>query len=263
MLERERRATITRLLESKRFLSVHDVVRSTGASQSTVRRDFADLESAGVAIRVRGGVEAVHASGTSTSPPLGRDVGGLGSFQRRSAVRLAEKRRIAERAAELLRSGDTIFVDGGTTTFQLAGHLSLMSLNVVTNSLALAHHLATQSQCTVTIPEGRVDTESLLILNTLTEDPFSNYSAARAFMGVEGITERGLTNNDPVLIQAERAMIRHAEELIVLADETKFGAIGTLSLAPIEQVTTIVTTRNAPEDIIDAVRARGVRVILA
>ncbi len=262
MLERERRATIARLLESKRFVSVHDVVRSTGASQSTVRRDFADLESAGIAARVRGGIESVRGSDASSPLPLGPD-GGLGSFGRRSAVRLAQKRRIADRAAEFLRPNDTIFVDGGTTTFQLSDHLSLVPLNVVTNSLALAHHLATQSQCTVTIPEGRVDSESLLILNTLAEDPFSNYSAARAFMGVEGITERGLTNNNPVLIQAERAMIRHAEELIVLADETKFGTIGTLSLAPIEQVTTVVTTTDAPPEVVDAIREQGVRVILA
>jgi len=136
-----------------------------------------------------------------------------------------------------------------------------MALNVVTNSLALAHHLVTQSRCTVTIPEGRVDPDSLLILNTLSEDPFANYTAARAFVGVEGITERSLTNNDPVLIQAERAMIRHAEELIVLADETKFGAIGTFLLAPIEQATTVITTKDAPPSIVDAIREKGVKVV--
>lgn len=260
MLERERLATITQLLESKRFVSVHDVVRSTGASESTVRRDFVDLESSGLARRVRGGLESVAAS--ETPAPAGAAIGILGSFQQRSAMHLAQKRKIAERAAGLLRPGDTIFVDGGTTTFQLAHHLTSLALNVVTNSLALAYHLATQSHCTVTIPEGRIDSESLLILNTFSEDPFANYSAARAFVGVEGITERGLTNNDPVLIQAERAMIHHAEELIVLADETKFGMIGTLSLAPIEQVTTLITTRKAPEAIVDAIRAKGVEVML-
>jgi DeoR/GlpR family transcriptional regulator of sugar metabolism len=64
-----------------------------------------------------------------------------------------------------------------------------------------------------------------------------------------------------VLIQAERAMIRHAEELIVLADETKFGAIGTLLLAPIEQATTVITTKEAPPSIVDAIREKGVKVV--
>jgi len=123
-------------------------------------------------------------------------------------------------------------IDGGSTTFHMAEYLATLDVNVVTNSYAIADHLQRHSPCTVIMPEGTVNHGSQLILNTISPDPLANYNVRRAFIGVEGITETALTNSDPLLIQMERAMIAHAAELIILADETKFGEIGPSSSVP-------------------------------
>jgi DeoR family ulaG and ulaABCDEF operon transcriptional repressor len=83
----------------------------------------------------------------------------------------------------------------------------------------------------------------------------------KAFMGIEGITETALTNSEPLLIQMERAMIAHARELIILADDTKFGKIGHLILCPIEKATRIITSHQADPSIVEALRKKGIDVI--
>jgi len=111
------------------------------------------------------------------------------------------------------------------------------------------------SKCTVILPEGTVNANSLLILNNLTPDPFANYQAAKAFMGIEGISGEALTNSEPLLIQVERAMIAHARELVILADGSKFGKIGTLTLCPVERATKVITTQDADATVVERCRS--------
>ena len=134
-------------------------------------------------------------------------------------------------------------------------------VTVVTNSFAIAEHLVRHSRCTVIMPEGTVDPGSQLILNTMSPDPFANYKVKKAFMGIEGITETALTNSDPLLIQMERAMIAHAQELIILADETKFGKMGHLILCPIEKAAQIITSLQADASLVRTLRDRGIEVV--
>jgi DeoR family ulaG and ulaABCDEF operon transcriptional repressor len=255
MLERERKDTIFRLLDLHGWASIHDVVEASGASEATIRRDFIDLEEAGRLRRVRGGVELVRekTSGSSrVEPPL----------DHRVSVNSEKKRRIARQACSYVAAGETIIIDGGSTTFHMVEYLSSLSITVVTNSFAIASYLVKHSNCTVILPEGTVNPSSQLILSTLSADPFANYHAAIAFMGIEGITESTLTNSEPLLIQAERAMINHARELVILADETKFGAIGNLALCPVEKASRIVTTKEAEGPIVAALREKRVEIVL-
>ncbi len=172
MLERQRKETILRLVDLHRFTSVHEVVEATGASESTIRRDFIDLEVEKKLQRVRGGVQRQDDSSseeTSSNQP---------SFDLRTTINQEKKRRIAKEAVSLLKDGETIFIDGGSTTFQMVEFLSSFSLTVVTNSFAVANHLIRHTGCTVILPEGIVDPESQLIMSNLTPDPFQDYAAA-------------------------------------------------------------------------------------
>lgn len=254
MLERGRRDTIFRLLDLHGWASIHDVVEASGASEATIRRDFIEMEEAGLLHRVRGGVELIRdQSGASRpEPPL----------DRRVSVNKEKKRRIARQACSYIRDGDTIIIDGGSTTFHMVEYLSSLAITVVTNSFAIASHLVNHSTCSVILPEGTVHPSSQLILNNLSADPFANYHASIAFMGIEGITESALTNSEPLLIQSERAMILHARELVILADETKFGKAGNLALCPVEKAARIISTREAEGPVVAALRERGVEIVL-
>ncbi len=244
---------ILRLLELHRFTSIHEVVEATGASESTIRRDFVELEQEQKLVRVRGGVQLVHEPVSVV--PFDN------SFDRRTSINLEKKRRIAARACSYIQNGETVFIDGGTTTFQMVEYLANFSIQVVTNSFAIARHLISHSQCTVILPEGHIHPDSQLILSHVSDDPFANYSASKAFMGIEGITEKALTNNETLVIQAERAMIRHTHELIVLADESKFGKVGSLTLGPVERASKIITTRDADAGIVAKLEAKAIEVV--
>jgi len=254
MLVREREETILRLLDLHTFANIHDVVEATGASEATIRRVFIEMENEGLLRRVRGGVEQARARDNQPQKEA--------SLDSRVGVNRENKRRIAKKAASLVGSGETIFIDGGSTTFHLIEYISSLNLTVVTNSFAIAEHLVRHSKCTVILPEGTVNAHSLLILNNLSPDPFANYQAAKAFMGIEGITGDALTNSEPLLIQVERAMIAHAKELIILADGSKFGKIGTLTLCPVERVTKIITTQDANAAVVETLRQKGVEVLM-
>jgi DeoR family ulaG and ulaABCDEF operon transcriptional repressor len=141
-------------------------------------------------------------------------------------------------------------------------YLSSLSITVVTNSFAIAAHLVNHSNCTVILPEGTVHPSSQLILNNLSADPFANYHASIAFMGIEGISETSLTNSEPLLIQSERAMILHARELVILADETKFGKAGNLALCAVEKASRIVSTKEAEGPLVAALRKKNIEIVL-
>jgi DeoR family transcriptional regulator, ulaG and ulaABCDEF operon transcriptional repressor len=254
MLEKERKDTILRLLDLHTYANIHDVVEATGASEATIRRDFKEMEEERHLRRVRGGVELLHErTALLQAEP---------SLDRRVSVNREKKRRIARKACSYISAGDTIFIDGGSTSFHMIEYLSSLAITVVTNSFAIATHLVRHSSCTVILPEGTVNPSSQLILSTLSPDPFVNYHAATAFMGIGGITESVLTNSEPLLIQTERAMIAHARQLIILADETKFGRIGNLTLCPVEKACRIITTREADGPLVAALRRKQIDVVL-
>lgn len=253
MLERERHDTILRLLDLHTFITIHDVVETTGASEATIRRDFIGLEKQQLLQRVRGGVERID---TPNNSPMGEP-----PLNRRVSINREKKRRIAKQAASMISAGETIIIDGGSTTFHMAEFIAALAIKVVTNSFAIAEHLVKHSSCTVILPEGTVNPESQLILSNLSPDPFMNYHASKAFMGIEGITANALTNHDPLLIQSERAMIEHAQELIILADESKFGTIGSLTLCPVERAAKIITTGEANADLVGRLEEKGITII--
>ena len=244
-----------RLLSLHGVTSIHDVLEGTGASESTLRRDFIELERDGKLVRVRGGVQLPE----NTIAHLGQQA--ESSFDRRNAVNREKKRRIAQKACTFLRDGDTVLIDGGTTTSYMVEFLSAFSLKIVTNSFAIARHLVEHSNCTVILPEGTIDPDSQLVLNNLTADPYANYSAALAIMGTGGITATSLTNDEKLVIQAERAMIEHAREVIILADDSKFGKIGHLTLCPVERASKIITTRDADPELVRVLREKGIDVV--
>jgi DeoR family ulaG and ulaABCDEF operon transcriptional repressor len=252
MLAAERRAMILRLLRQDGIAPLADIRRLSGASEATVRRDLARLAAEGLTERVRGGAVAPASTRTAEVP-----------LEERAGIAAEHKRRIARRAAELCADGDTIMVDGGSTTLQLAPFLRGLRLRVITNSLALADELSRGSACTVILGGGVVQPESRLILDPFREDPFSDYSASAAFMGVFGIDESGATNTDELLIRAERAMIARARRLVVLADSRKFGMRGSLHLCGFDRISTVVTDAGITEPWRTLLAERGVELVIA
>lgn len=266
MLEREREETILRVLRTDRFGSVHDFVRLTNASEATIRRDLMRMEEKEQLRRVRGGAELPEGS----SP---RDLGGQpGSstptthaqpFNARVGIQSEQKRQIARAAGELCSPGETVLIDGGTTTFFMANYLRERRITVVTNSFAIGEEMRTCPTCRLVLAGGALDPLSLLIQDPTGRDFYADYSADWLFMSVDGITEYGLTNSHMSVIQHERQMISHSRRVVVLADSSKFRPSGHMRLCGFDAIDTIVTDDFLGEEQRTMVREQGVELIIA
>jgi DeoR family ulaG and ulaABCDEF operon transcriptional repressor len=253
MHERERHRIILSAIQEKPVVTVQDIAELTEASEATIRRDIAALHIQGKLRRVRGGAEAVH-------PP---QLGNLAArpFKVSESVNIDRKRAIARHAVELCEEGDSIVINGGTTTFQMVHFMSARRLQVMTNSFAIAEHLVKHSKCTVSIPGGAIYRDQSLILSPFDNDAIRNFYARRMFIGAQGVHALGIMESDALVIQSEQKLMRQAEELIVMADSSKFERRSSLILCPLENVTTIITDDRISDEAAAMVANAGIRLI--
>ena len=259
MHERERWQVIKVMLRDSGLVRVADVCRATGASEATVRRDFAQLAGSGVATRVHGGLEAASAPnvGSSERPPLAAS-----SFDFSQGLNVAAKRAIAQAAVALCEDGEAIIINGGTTTFEMAGFLRERRLKVLTNSYPLAETLIRDSKCRVALPGGEVYREQRLIVSPFEEDAIQHYSASRMFMSAVAIGPLGVIEGDPLIARAEAKLLKRADKLIVLADSSKFASRGSLVVCPLSRIAILITDRAAPAAALEMLRESGVQTVL-
>ena len=255
MHEIERHRVILGEVSDRPVVTVGQLVELTGASEATIRRDINALHVEGRLRRVRGGAEALH-------PPQMVGIAGR-PFSVNEAVNLDKKQAIARAAVELCEDGDSIIINGGTTTFQMVHHLARRRMQILTNSFPIAEHLLRNSKNTITLPGGAIYREQNIILSPFENDVARNFYARRMFMSAQGLSPMGVMEGDPLLIQAEQKLINQAEELVLLVDSSKFGARSSLILCPLERVHTVITDDAVSTRDAKLVEQTGIRLIVA
>ncbi|SIS93812.1 DeoR/GlpR family DNA-binding transcription regulator [Paracoccus saliphilus] len=255
MLETERHRIILSAVQERPVVTVADLCALTGVSEATVRRDIAQLHLAKKLRRVRGGAEAI-------SPPQFVGINAR-PFAVNQTINIAEKRAIAQAAVDLCEDGDAIIINGGTTTFQMVHPLTTKRLQVFTNSFPIAEHLLKQSRNTVQLPAGAIYREQNIILSPFNDDGSGHFYARRMFMGCRGLGPLGVMEGDPLLVQAEQKLIGQADELIVLADSSKFKQRSSLLLCPLNRIHTVVTDDGIEDRAAQMLEAAEIRLIVA
>jgi DeoR/GlpR family transcriptional regulator of sugar metabolism len=258
--ERERRQVIKAMLGERGIVRVAEICQATGASEASVRRDFARLADTGFASRVHGGLEL--AARPVTSSPDAALTLATGSFEASRGVNVAAKRAIAKAAVELCEDGEAIIINGGTTTFEMGDFLCHRRLKVLTNSYPLAEKLIHHGVCRVALPGGEVYRDQKLIVSPFEDDSVQHYSATRMFMSAISVGPLGVIEGDPLIARAEIKMLKRAEKLIVLADSSKFVSRGSLVVCPLSRIHTLITDRDAPPAAIEMLRESGVEIIV-
>ena len=255
MLETERHRIILSAVQDRPVVTVADLCALTGVSEATVRRDIAQLHVAKKLRRVRGGAEAI-------APPQFVGINAR-PFAVNQTIRMAEKRAIAQAAVDLCQDGDAIIINGGTTTFQMVHPLSARRMQVFTNSFPIAEHLLKHSKNTVLLPAGAIYREQNIILSPFDQDGSSHFYARRMFIDCRGLGPLGLMEGDPLLIQAEQKLIGQADELIVLADSSKFDQRSSLLLCPLARIHTVITDEGIDDRAARMLEAAEIRLIVA
>ncbi len=254
MHEIERHRIILKEVSERPVATVGQLVELTGSSEATIRRDIGGLHTQGRLRRVRGGAEALH-------PPQTIGLAGR-PFSVNEGVNIDKKRAITRAAVDLCEDGESIIINGGTTTFQMVHHLKNHRMQVLTNSFPIAEHLLRNSKNTITLPGGAIYREQNIILSPFENDVTRNFYARHMFMGAQGVSPIGVMEGDPLLIQAEQKLIDQAEELVLLVDSSKFAARSSLILCPLERVHTVITDDGVTTRDAKLVERSGVRLIV-
>ena len=254
MVNHKRRKRLLKLLAEHQTATVQQLVEWLNASPATVRRDISWLATRNLLTRTRGGAENLLQK--KRQFPLTSE-----TFQNNIQCFAACKRAIARQAASMCTDGETIIINGGTTTFMMAEFLAERQLKILTNSFLMAERLLVTSQNEIILPGGKVYREQNVILSPFDNDITQHHYASKMFMSVYGLSLLGLMEADPLLIQAEKRLISQAEELVVLADSSKFARKAGLILCGLDRVSCVVTDTGASDKAVQLLEQYGVKVV--
>lgn len=220
-------------------------------SESTIRRDVESLEREGSARRTHGGV---FWAGETASMPIFRD---------RRDDRWAAKRAIGLAAAGLVEDHETILLDGGSTTYELARQLVGRPLQVVTNSLPVAQLLSASDSIDLVMIGGCVRGRTAVAIGPMTETMIRGISVSKAFLSVAGVTDRGFFNSDMMLVENEKAMLAATDRAIVVSDSSKFGRVSLSRLCGLGDVHVVISDSDLDSRWKQTLDSSGVELRLA
>src|SRR5579883_306423 len=253
MLAQERRQRIFKDIEASGVASVRDLAQRFEVSLITIMRDLQELEQEGLIRRVHGG--AISVRGASYEPP----------FSARESQFSTEKQRIAQKAVELIADGDSLILDVGTTTLEIARALKgKRNLTVLVTNLRAALELASQPAIQVIVIGGKLRASELSMVGHLAEQTLRTFQVDKAFIGVGGITlQHGLTEFNFDEAGTKRIMCERAGQKIVVADHTKFGKVMLTQVAPLSAIDVIITGSEIDESFKREIEEAGVTLVLA
>jgi DeoR/GlpR family transcriptional regulator of sugar metabolism len=265
MFPEERIKLIFNILKEKKKVYVNELAKELSMSKSTIRMDLAELELRGLINRTHGGAVLKNESLIDITSEMDKNSLGINY---RIQKNQAEKNAIGKLAASLVNNGDTIMIDGGSTTQFVAKHLCTKSgLTIITNSFYMLPELMNAKESAIYLAGGMVYKENAILMGDLTNEFVSHFKPQKLFLGIDGISlDQGLTVADsmyPSVASIKRKMIDACSQLIVVADHTKIGRVCLMPIAPLEKVNYLVTDDNASREKVEAIKSVGPEVLLA
>lgn len=253
LLKEERQELILNTLRDSRQVTVAELSERFDVSEVTIRRDLRELAEHGYVKRAHGGAIATPV-GPTTSPVI-----------RRMNHERHCKEAIARAAAKLIQDGDAIFLGAGSTTAHLARQLvHHKDLTVVTNALNIANEFSATEEITVVVTGGILYKPELSLIGHIANQALHEVLVDKVVIAIPAISlDAGLTNDYLPEVMTDRAILEMSNELIVVADATKFGKIESALVAPLERITTLVTDDRIDETLLARLRNRGTHVIVA
>ena len=248
----DRRNQIIDMISQKKTVTNAELMECFQISIETVRRDLEYLEQRGYLRRVYGGAVA---NGTIGSEP---------EYVSRATLRASEKNAIAAAAANLICSGEIIYLGVGTTVQGMTRYLKEFGdITVFTNSVRTAVELSEAPGCSVVLSGGQLRAKELTLSGFPSEENLNYFNVDKAFIGIGGISEAGVTDFHIGEARLHSQMIKNARQAIVLADSSKLGARAMNNVCPLRDIDILVTDSNAPKQMVKAFEQAGVRVIIA
>ena len=249
---KERRALILQMLEQKEEVLVSDLSRETGISEVTIRKDLTILQSRHLLVRTRGGAMRKPIDNQNEDTTIAK----------KRMFNFREKERIGAEAAKMIKDGDFIMLDSGTTTLEVARHLDRFHhLRIVTNAMNIATELMSYKRFDVVLLGGNVRTNSLSTVGPLALTVLRNFSGYKLFLGVDSFSlEDGVST--PSLEEAllNQIMVQQAGEVIAVFDSSKFNKRSYVHVANAHDLDYIITDQAIPAGMSGKLRSAGIEV---
>ncbi|WP_003540505.1 DeoR/GlpR family DNA-binding transcription regulator [Desulfotomaculum nigrificans] len=249
MLPAERRNYIMDILRKEGKVEIDSLAVKLGVSPMTVRRDLAILEEQGVAYRTHGG--AVLHNGLVGEVP----------YTHKETSHIEEKRRIGQEAATLIKDGQVIILDSGTTTREIVrGIKNLNDLTVITNDLKIALELSETTDFKVFCTGGLVQNRLGAMLGSTGENFLAGIRVDITFLGASAIDLKwGMTSPNLDKASMKKKMMAAADRVVLVADHTKFGKKSFAQIAPVEEVDLLITDRGLDQSVLKQIIKLGVQ----
>jgi len=251
MDSKTRRATIAERLRVEGEASIVELATLFGTSEMTIRRDLDFLEVEGLARRARGG--AISVQSRSFEPPI----------LQRASHQADAKRRIGAAAAALLRENETVVIDVGTTTHEMAKAIpNDLAITAMTSSLVIATELTTKPLVKTIVTGGLVRHGELSMIGSRAQGSFTDLNCDTVFLGVAGISDReGLTEYNLDDADVKRSALASGRRVVVLADASKLGRVALVTIAPISVADLLITNASPDNEVVRRIREHDVEVL--
>lgn len=248
----ERRSLLLNQLKADGKIYVTDLMKQFGVSEVSIRKDLAVLEEKKLLLRVKGGAVDMHQSGDYDDMTISQ----------KQHLHAREKQLLGKFAASMIRNGETIILDSGTTTMEIAKNLEgFNDLTVITNALDIAITLNHYDRFSVIALGGKMRSVSYSTVGMLAESALKNFYCDKLFLGVDSVSIKdGISTPNLEEASLNQAMINSAKEVIAIFDSSKLGRRSFVHIAPLDKIDTIVTDSGISPDFKDYVEASGIKL---
>ncbi|MDD4033452.1 MAG: DeoR/GlpR family DNA-binding transcription regulator [Bacteroidales bacterium] len=249
---KERKSLLLEMLRNNNKILITDLVRIFEVSEVSIRKDLEDLEEKKLLLRVKGGAVNIHQL---------NDMDDL-SIDRKQLKNAREKQLIGKYAASLIKENETIILDSGTTTLEIAKNLAKYNnLTIITNGLNIAMALAGYNRFSVIVLGGNMRSVSISTVGMLAESCLRNFYCDKLFLGVDSFNiERGISTPNIEEASLNQAMISAAKEVIAVFDSSKFEKRSFAFIASLDKINTIITDSGISEEIREHIERKGIKL---
>lgn len=247
----ERRQKIVLMTEENGKVNVKDLAKIFDISEVSIRHDLNELGKRGLVVRSRGGAIACD--------KLAKELSVKDKHNENYAVKVL----LAKAVASLVDDGDSLIIDSGTTTEEVAKALTnKQGLTVMTNGLNIAHVLADIEDANVFMLGGQLRKKSMSFYSNEVEQALSKYNFKKVILGVDGIdSEVGITTHYEPEAMLNRTMCTRADKVIAVTDSSKFGKRALYNVLPLKSIDVLVTDKDMPAEFVESLTSLGIEVI--
>ncbi|AGB18160.1 DeoR/GlpR family DNA-binding transcription regulator [Thermoanaerobacterium thermosaccharolyticum] len=248
----ERQKQILNYVNEKKKVTVKELSDFFGVSKVTIRRDLNELELRGLINKTHGGALSID-NGINIEIP----------YIKKAELYISEKKKIGMAAAQLIKNDEVIILDAGSTTLEIARHIEKKRITVITNDLKIAVELACKPNITLIITGGIVEKYVFTAIGSNTVEFISKIHANKLFLGADAISlEYGITNRTLEEVAVKKAMIKAADQVILVADHSKLDKKVFATICKIDDIDMIVIDE-MQENYKNLFKERGIKILIA